>query len=67
VARNITDAQERMGVLKTTTGRINRYSPGLIVLTWEDEALEDLGERVSDMVSCGARTDGTISFRSQTN
>jgi len=45
--RNITDAQDRMAVLvKTATRLENRYTPGFIILTWEDETLQEVVERL---------------------
>ncbi|WRT68245.1 uncharacterized protein IL334_005221 [Kwoniella shivajii] len=46
-SENTADAQDRIGTLLKGVQTIsNRYSPSLIVLTWEQETLEELGERL---------------------
>lgn len=45
--RNVANAQDRMGLLvKTLQDDGNRFAPGLIVLSWEDESMDNLAERV---------------------
>lgn len=52
-SRNIANAQDRMGLLvKTLQDDGNRFVPGLIVLSWEDESMDDLAERVCPSFSC---------------
>ncbi|KAK8854914.1 hypothetical protein IAR55_003653 [Kwoniella newhampshirensis] len=47
VAENIADAQDRVGMLmKSLTNESNRYIPALMVLSWEEETLEELAERL---------------------
>ncbi|WVQ82032.1 hypothetical protein IAT38_004160 [Cryptococcus sp. DSM 104549] len=46
-AENVANAQDRMGALvKLLDDTSNRYVPSLLVLTWEDETLESLAERL---------------------
>ncbi|OXG49344.1 nuclear export factor [Cryptococcus neoformans] len=46
-SENIANAQDRMGLLvKTLQDDGNRFVPGLIVLSWEDESMDDLAERL---------------------
>ncbi|WVQ74756.1 hypothetical protein IAR50_004361 [Cryptococcus sp. DSM 104548] len=44
---NVASAQDRMGALvKLLDSSSNRYTPALVVLTWEDEMLVDLAARL---------------------
>ncbi|WVN90162.1 uncharacterized protein L203_105398 [Cryptococcus depauperatus CBS 7841] len=44
---NIASAQDRIGLfVKLLQDNANRYVPALIVLTWEDETMEELGGRL---------------------
>ncbi|WWD02476.1 hypothetical protein V865_000516 [Kwoniella europaea PYCC6329] len=46
-AQNITDCQDRIGVfVKGLQASTNRYIPSLLILSWEQESIEDLGERL---------------------
>ncbi|WWC90845.1 uncharacterized protein L201_005782 [Kwoniella dendrophila CBS 6074] len=47
ISQNIADCQDRIGILvKGLHATSNRYVPSLIILTWEEESLEELGERL---------------------
>ncbi|WVQ99863.1 hypothetical protein IAU59_007006 [Kwoniella sp. CBS 9459] len=46
-AENVTDAQDRLGALaKAVTSNGNRYTPSLLLMTWEDERLDEIVERL---------------------
>jgi len=46
--RNAADARVRLDQFAKSAGNLaNEYSPGLLIVTWEDESLEEVTERVS--------------------
>ncbi|OCF38763.1 hypothetical protein I317_07444 [Kwoniella heveanensis CBS 569] len=46
-AENIADAQDRLGALvKVAESHENRYTPSLLLMTWEDETLDELVDRL---------------------
>ncbi|WWD18937.1 hypothetical protein CI109_103393 [Kwoniella shandongensis] len=55
IAENTADAQDRIGMLmKNLTDEGNRYTPSLLILTWEQESLEELGQRLQIEREIGA-------------
>jgi hypothetical protein len=47
-SRNAADARVRLDDLRKCASNIaNEYTPGLVLVTWEDETLQEVVERVS--------------------
>jgi hypothetical protein len=54
--KNAADARVRLDQFRKCVGNLaNEYSPGLLIVTWEDESLEEVTERVSPPVICYRR------------
>lgn len=50
--RNAADARVRLDQFaKCVRNLANEYSPGLLIVTWEDESLDEVTERVSFLIA----------------
>lgn len=56
--RNAANARDRMRLLvKILQNDGNRFVPGLIVLSWGDETIDTLAERVCLLLNCSFQSD----------